>query len=55
MFCNLSEEELLTLAVEYIVKGVDLPKGIVDRLGEGTVLTIRESLDADPSERNEAT
>ena len=54
MFCNLSEEELLSLAIEYIVKGVDLPKGSVDRLGEGTVTEIRITLDADPSKCNQA-
>ena len=50
MFNNLTEEEVFLIAVEYIAKGVDLPSGIVDRLGAGTVETIKGMLDAEPIE-----
>jgi hypothetical protein len=43
MYKDLSEEELILLAIEYQIKGVPIPSGIVEILGSVTIATIRES------------
>lgn len=43
MYKDLSEEELILLAIEYTVKGVPVPSGIVSLLGEDTMQLIMES------------
>lgn len=43
MYKELSEEELILLAIEYTVKGVPVPSGIVALLGDDTMKLIEES------------
>jgi hypothetical protein len=43
MYNDLSEEELILLAIEYVLKGVSIPSGIADRLGSEVIETIKEN------------
>ena len=42
MYKDLSEEELILLAIEYIAKGVPVPTGIVSLLGDDTMKLIKD-------------
>ena len=43
MYNELSEEELILLAIEYVLKGVSVPSGIVSLLDADVLSTIKEN------------
>jgi hypothetical protein len=43
MYNDLSEEELILLAIEFVLKGVPIPSGIVSLLDDDVINTIKEN------------